>query len=353
VTTRATDVPAFPADVSVAVVTHNSGATIDAVLAAIAATGCPAERTFVVDVASTDGTRDRVLERLGAPQLLTLPTNEGPNPARNLALSRSPTPYLLLVDSDVFLEPGAPAALRAEMNGARVAVAAPVVVHAATPEVIQYAGGGLHFICEAVNPWMDRPVGERGTGSLEIGAAPGAALLVDCAAAAVVGGFDERYFLGKEDGDFLHRLRIAGYHLRESGHARIRHQTRPRTTWLFMYQVRNRWHFLLRNYQARTLIVLAPALAVHELLQLAALTAKGHAGAWLRAWRSLMPMLRTLGADRTAVAAYRRTGDRRLLRDDPLVVRADLGGAGGLKRLYDAWLRVYWRLASPLLDGRA
>ena len=43
-----------------------------------------------------------------------------------------------------------------------IGIGSPIVVHAGDPATIQYAGGSLHFICEAINPWMDRPLAERG-----------------------------------------------------------------------------------------------------------------------------------------------------------------------------------------------
>jgi GT2 family glycosyltransferase len=341
----------FPADLTVAVMTHNNSATLDSVLETVAACGCPLSRTMVVDSASTDRSPDIAAARLGAAQVIKLAANEGPNPARNRALRQATTPYMLVLDADVLLTHEAPAALRRAMDEDRVAVGAPLVMHISRPDVIQYGGGGVHFICEAVNPWMDRPLSERGLDDRDIGAAPGAALLIDVAKAQAVGGFDDRYFMGKEDGDFLHRLRIAGYRLRETPAARVMHHSRQRSSWLFEYQVRNRWHFLLRNYQLRTLIILAPALAVHEVLQLTVLALKGHLGAWFRGCVGLARLLPALPRDRAIVRRFRRVGDRHLLRDDPLVVRTDVGG-GLLKSAYDVWLRAYWRAVRPLIDGR-
>jgi GT2 family glycosyltransferase len=343
--------PAFPGDVTVAVVAHNSAASLRAVANAIAATGCPDAQVLVIDVASTDdGTARLQCERSGI-RVRRLERNDGPNPARNDALRLATTPYVLLMDGDVLLEPETVPALRRAMDDPDVKVAAPLVLHASRPDTIQYAGGGLHFICEAVNPWMDRPLADRGTAPADIGAAPGCALLIDRMAAAEVGAFDERYFMGKEDGDFLHRVRIAGYRIREVPDARVLHHSRARSTWLFEYQVRNRWHFLMRNYEVRTLLVLAPALAVHEVLQLSVLAARGQLGAWARAARSLGRMLPDLARDRAAVHRYRRVGDRRLLRDDPLIIRGDLAG-GVLKKAYDAWLRGYWLIVRTLVSAR-
>ena len=59
-----------------------------------------------------------------------------------------------------------------------------------------------------------------------------------------------------------------------------------------------------------------------------------------------------LPADRAAVRRYRTRGDASLLRDDPLIVRADLVGGGSfLKRAYDGWLRGYWRIIRPLVQS--
>ena len=99
-------------------------------------------------------------------------------------------------------------------------------------------------------------------------------LLIDCAVAAEVGLFDERYFIGKEDGDFTHRVRLAGYRIVEPPRARVRHRSRRRGSWLFYYQIRNRWHVILKNYEVRTILVLLPAFVLHEALQAIVLTAK-------------------------------------------------------------------------------
>lgn len=345
----------FPPDVSVAIVAHNNRGVLPAAIDAILQTGCPESSITVIDAASSDGTAEWLAHAHASVTLVALTANAGPNPGRNEALRLGTSRYVLVMDADVRLARDTPAHLRRAMDEDAVAVAAPLVLHASTPDRIQYAGGGLHFIGEAVNTWQDRPVAERGDGDADIGAAPGCALLIDREAAAHVGGFDERYFMGKEDGDFLHRIRIAGFRIREVGAARVWHHSRPRTTWLFVYQIRNRWHFILRNYEVRTLMLLAPVLASHEVLQFGVLAATGHATAWLRALAGLARMLPDLPADRAVVARYRRAGDRRLLRDDPLIVRADLaGGRAGraFKKAYDAWLRGYWRLIRPLVSAR-
>lgn len=323
-------------------------------LACLRDAGAPLDRVVLYDVASTDDTAAWLTEAWPDVVVRRLPSNVGPNPARNRALREATRPLLLLLDSDAFLRPDAPARLREALDrSARIGTVTPVVVRAEDPTRIQYAGVGLHYICEAVNPWVDRPVSERGLDRRDIGSAPGVALLIDVAVALALGVWDERYFMGKDDGDFCYRLRLAGYRLIEEPRALVAHGTKPRSTWMFPFQIRNRWYFMLKNYEARTLVVLLPALVVHEIIQFGLLLVKGHLGAWIKALRDLIAWLPGIGAVRRATQRTRAVRDRDLLVSAPLVVRGDLVGAGigrTLKRAYDAWLNAYWGIARHLLS---
>lgn len=348
------EAPEFPIDVDVAVVSHNGRATLPRVLECLTASGAPPDRVTVYDIASSDGTGVWLADAYPTVRVVRLAENRGPNPARNLALLEASRPVLLLLDSDAYLRPDAPARLREALDAPESpSVAAPIVVHRARPDRIQYAGVALHFICEAVNPWLDRPLADRGPSRRDVGSAAGVALMIRVADARGIGLFDEQYFMGKDDGDFCYRLRLAGRGLMEDGRAIVEHESRPRSTWMFRYQIRNRWYFMLKNYGARTLVVLLPALAIHEVLQLGLLAAKGHLGAWARAVRDLAGWLSDLPVERRLVQATRRARDRDLLVSAPLLVRADLvDGAVPrfAKRLYDAWLSAYWAVARHLVS---
>jgi GT2 family glycosyltransferase len=339
----------FPTDVDIAVVSHNGRSTLPRVLECLSACGAPLERLTVYDIGSTDDTAGWLAADWPAVTLRRLQHNVGPNPARNWALREASRPVVLLLDSDAYLRADAPYYLRRAWAPAEgVALVAPVVVQTNRPAWIQYSSVALHFICEAVNPWLDRPLSLRGSGRLDIGTAPGVALLIDVAAAKRIGLFDERYFMGKDDGDFCYRLRMAGYRLVEEGRAIVEHETRPRTTWMFRFQIRNRWYFILKNYGLRTLVVLLPALCIHEVLQLVLLAAKGHARSWWDAVRDLWRWLPELRSARALVQRLRTVPDRRLLVSAPLLVRPDLVGGGIArlaKRAYDAWLAAYWAVA--------
>ena len=260
------------------------------------------------------------------------------------------------MDADVRVRPDAVRRLRDAMAAdPSIKVGSPIVVRGDRPDIIQYAGGALHYICEAVNPWQDRALADRGAAPLDIGAAPACALLLDRAAAIDIGLFDERYFMGKDDGDFIHRMKIAGHKVWEVPQATVLHDARPRSAWLFYYQIRNRWHFILKNYQVRTIVSLIPPLLVHEPLQFAVLAAKGHAWTYVRAVGGLLAMLPALPRDRALTRRIRRRPDRDLLVSAPIVVRDDVASSPILRRgrsAYERWLDSYWRLLTKTVLAR-
>jgi GT2 family glycosyltransferase len=346
----------FPKDVDVAIVAHDNLAALPATIRALAEAGCPADRITVVDIASTDGTGDWLKREHPRVHVRRLDRNDGPNPARNVGITESTRRFVLLMDADVRVRSDTIDRLHAALAGdPSVKVGSPIVVDELRPERIQYAGGALHFICEAVNPWAERTLAERGAQPQDIGAAPACALLIDRAAAVDIGLFDERYFMGKDDGDFIHRMNIAGYRIRELPQAVVLHHTRQRSDWMFYYQIRNRWHFILKNYELATIVALLPALLLHEPLQLAILAAKGHALTYLRAIGGVLRMLPTLPRDRALTRRIRRRHDRDLLTSAPMVVRGDLTSSAAMragKASYDRFLDTYWRLVTRLLPAR-
>lgn len=345
-----------PDDVDIVIVAHDNLSALPATLASLTAAGCPADRITIVDVASTDGTGAWLVREWPGVRVRRLDRNDGPSPGRNVGITESMRRFVFLMDADVRVNPDTITLLHAAMVAdSTIKIGSPIVVHSDRPDVIQYADGAIHYICEAVNPWLDRSLAERGHDSRDIGAAPTCALLLDRKAAIEVGLFDERYFIGKEDGDFTHRIKMAGYKILEPPEALVLHNSRPRGAWLFYYQIRNRWHFILKNYQVRTIVCLLPMLLVYEPLQFVVLVGKGHGLTYLRAVGGLLAMLPALPRDRALANRIRVKADRDLLISAPMVVRDDLISNVLVRRgkaFYERVLTAYWNLLKKTVLAR-
>jgi glycosyltransferase involved in cell wall biosynthesis len=95
----------FPADVSVAVICHNSRGKVLPTLESLERAGCPRAAISIIDVASTDQTAEWLAAEFPGVRIERLDRNDGPNPGRNLAIRRCPTHFLFLMDSDVRVQP--------------------------------------------------------------------------------------------------------------------------------------------------------------------------------------------------------------------------------------------------------
>jgi GT2 family glycosyltransferase len=127
------DRESFPDEVAVGIVSHNGLTKLPRSLEACALSGCSPERITVADVASDDGTGEWLRTTWPGVAVVRLPENRGPNPARNLLLTRGDTPFVLLMDDDVELRPDTVGALyRTLHDDPSIAVACPVAVHGLT-----------------------------------------------------------------------------------------------------------------------------------------------------------------------------------------------------------------------------
>lgn len=351
-TTRAA-LDSFPEDVSVGIVTHNGLTKLPRSLDAFARCGCPADRITIVDVASDDGTGEWLRTTWPGVEVVRLRENRGPNPARNLLLTRGDAPFVLLMDDDVELRHDTIDALyRVIRDDPSVAVTCPIAVYGDRPDIINYSCGPLHYLVEAIDYHQGRPLNERPAGDREAIVMAGCALLIRRRALHATLMFDERFFFGRTDGDFAYRLALAGRNAVVVGDAIVLHHTRPRGSRMFRYQLANSWHMMLKNYQLSTLLVVAPMMALHVVTQLLAVAKQRQIRAFGQAIQDIAHRIPTLPADRSAIAAIRRRNDVELLSGEPFIVPKDLVAGrlvGRMVAAYQELLRIYWVGARVIL----
>ncbi len=234
--------------IAVAVVNWNTRDLLRTCLRSVVAEA-PAE-LVVADNGSTDGSVEMVRREFPAAVLVVNPENPGYGAGANRAVGRCTTGYVLLLNSDTTLAPGALGALRDYLDRhERAAIVGPRLVHPdGTPQESCF-----RF------PRAVRPLTRAKAGSLphdRAGPVPwvlGAALGLRRTAFEAVGGFDETYHMYFEEVDLAYRLRKAGWETHFTPEARVVHvggaSTRQRRTEMLLRTRLSSLEFYRRHHQ--------------------------------------------------------------------------------------------------------
>ncbi len=353
------------------VINFNGAAYLEQSLAALSAQADALAEIVVVDNGSTDGSRALVERRFPKVRLVAMPTNAGAAAARNVALAEAHTDLVLLIDNDVTLGPGVVDALRealAERPDAVLAV--PAILHGPAPtgDTVQYDGAETHFLGQQTLQHQEQPYASVPKATRPIGSLVSACAMVhrrrlsSAARCAELTTFDEDFFIYFEDHDFGHRMRMLGldvlavpgaYCHHGAGTEGVSIRALGAYSRLRVYcHIRNRWIFLLKNYQVTSLALLSPMLALYEAVQFAAAVKKGWLGEWGRSVWWMGTHLRPLWRTRRTIQHRRRVPDRALLRGGPVPLRDEATRTGmerAARRGLDAATRWYWRMVEGAL----
>ncbi len=226
------------------------------------------ERTWaeviVVDNASTDGTPDLVRDHYPAVRLIANLANRGFGAANNQGMAAASGRYILLLNPDTVVLPGALETLVGFLEAhPRVGLAAPRLLNPdgslqrnafRFPGLVQVALDlfPIHprLRDSALNGRYRRE--PQATGPFAIDHPLGAALLVRCEIWQQTGGFDEDYFMYAEEVDWCWRIHKAGWMIWQVPEARIIHyggqSTRQVPDWMFIELWRARFRFFRRYH---------------------------------------------------------------------------------------------------------
>jgi GT2 family glycosyltransferase len=218
-------------EVTAIVVNFNAGDDLREALASIARElAGRGWEGFVVDNASQDGSAAIAQEFAPAVTLVSNTANIGFGRAVNQALAQARAPFVLIMNPDCRLEPGAMPALEGEMSRQpQCAIAGPRILDpdgsvqgSARGDPDMFTGFfGRSTALRRLLPWL--PAARRnvldvtvpaGAPSLAVDWVSGACVLARREALLAEHGFDERYFLYWEDADLCRRLRTRGYEVR-------------------------------------------------------------------------------------------------------------------------------------------
>jgi GT2 family glycosyltransferase len=236
--TAAAGPPAAPAPrLSIVVLSWNTRDLLAACLASLRAVRAEApHQLIVVDNASHDGSADLVARDFPEAELLRNPRNDGYAQGNNLGAAAARGEYLLLLNSDTEVRPGAlPTLLRFldEHPG-----------HAACGPRLDFPDGRPQLSCKRFptlrtaifyDTWFERRFPRNRelprylmrdfdhTSSRDVDQPPGAAFLVRRALWQELGGFDPQLWLFFNDVDLCRRLAASGQRIAYVAEARILH----------------------------------------------------------------------------------------------------------------------------------
>jgi len=275
-------------------------------------------RTVVVDNASTDGSLDLVRRRFPAVEVVERPDNGGFAVGVNAGMACTDEDWLLLVNSDMELEPRALERLLAAVgDDDRIGAAAAQIRFAADPGTINSAGIDVDVLGVAADRLVGRPVADGGSGAREVFGVSAGAALYRRAMLDDIGGFDESFFLYLEDVDVAWRARARGWRALYVPEAVALHRhsasARHGSPVKHFHVGRNRVRVLAKNATTAQLLRHGPRIVVHDLL---------HATYVAFAGRTLAPL-------RGRLAGLREWRDYRS--DGGPRVAVELAPTGGLR----------------------
>lgn len=214
-----------PAEVSVIIVTYNSGPDVQRAVASLAQSMTCTYEVMVVDNASTDGQLAELQVQFPGISAIQMRKNLGFAAAVNTGIRASASPFVLILNPDAVASEGSIDTLLEFARGRRhLGIAAPRLTYPdgrdqGTARSFPTAAAGLFGRRSPLtrafpgNRWSTRFLSgmHGGTEPFRCDWVSGACMLVPRSAIAATGGFDERYFLFWEDADWCHRLVDAGF----------------------------------------------------------------------------------------------------------------------------------------------
>ena len=216
--------------------------------------------------------------------------------------------------------------------------------------LINSLGNVTHFLgfgyCLGYRQSYDSPMTEA-----PIAYASGAAVMFRLSALARVGLFDEEFWMYNEDQDLSWRLWLAGFRLVMEPRSVFFHEYEfSRSVSKYYWMDRNRILAVLKNYHWATLLLIAPAFLVIELLTPLIAWRGGWLKEKLRVWAYFLKPAswRYLSAERRRCQTLRRVSDRSIVKLFSSVI--DYQEVSGLAtKLGNIGLTIYWRIARVLI----
>lgn len=298
---------------SIVLVSYNSLADLQRCLPSILAQSVSfSYEIIVVDNHGKDGVAQLINQDFPGTSFIPNPTNNGYAGGNNLGLQHSTGDWVLFLNPDTELHPGA---LQQLVETAKTYPTAFINPKLLNPDgTINACGNQMQYTgittCRGLNE-----VASTYTGLVPVPLLSGAALLAPTTRMRELGGFDEGFFMYFEDADLSLRARLWGYQLLCDQDAVITHYYRlGMNPAKFYYLERNRLITLRKVLSQCTWRTMLPALLLTELLTWAfALRGLPYLRSRLRTYQWLWQHRHTIAQQQVAIQQTRQLTDSQLL----------------------------------------
>ncbi len=248
-------------------------------------------------------------------RLVDSPVNGGYAGGNNLGFEVARGEWVCVLNPDTIPQPGAIAELLAVARANPDALINPKLLN---PDgTINACGTEMHLTGIVTCRGLNRDAADY-RGVMVVPLLSGAAFIARRDVLQTLGGFNDDYFMYFEDTDLSLRARLAGYRLLCAADAEVVHDYDLKMSpQKFYYLERNRLLTLFRNYEARTLWQLAPALLLTEMATWAFAVLKGprYMLARWRGYKWLWRQRHNWRRARHTIQDTRQIGDDTLLAD--------------------------------------
>jgi GT2 family glycosyltransferase len=299
---------------SIVIVAYRSREVIPACLGSLPAAS-PELEIIVVDNGPDDGTRGWLRQARPDVRLLVAERNGGYAGGNNLGIAAASGDWVLILNPDTQLVPGALDVLLETAEHHPLALVTPKLLLA--DGTVNACGNEMHY----TGITTCRGIGADAaaiTGLHPVPLVSGAAMLVPRRVLLDLGGFDDTYFMYHEDTDLSLRAKLRGHPLLCAADAEVVHDyDLGMNPTKFGFLTRNRLRTLFKVYEGRTLRRLALGLVLTEAATIAYACLRGHrylTSLW-RAYQALWRERRQWLAQRRIVQSTREVSDHVLLAD--------------------------------------
>jgi GT2 family glycosyltransferase len=321
----------------------------DAIRAVLASTGVSID-VVVVDNGASPEAIDKV-KGLDRVRVLSPDGNLGYAGGCDLGATEASGQYLAFVNSDAIVAPTALARLIEVAAEPGVGLAMGSIRLADAPELMNTAGNPVHITGLCWAGGFNEPATSHAE-RRQVASGSGCCFAIRRELWEQLDGFAPEYFAYCEDTELSLRLWQRGLSVEFVPDAVVLHHYEFSRNKNKLYLLeRNREICVLTTFDRRSLLVLAPILALTEVLMLAASVAGHWSGAKLRGWRWIWVHRRWIAARRARIQSERVVPDAVVLRR--LTARIDpanVAGPPGLPVL-NAIMASYWSVARRLLSA--